>query len=51
MTRTVTSILLGDPPPCLEQRRREAEERAKGGAEIKTASPRFNPLKARGKWR
>lgn len=51
MTRTVTAVLLGDPPPCLEQRRREAEERAKGRNEVKTQNPRFGLIKARGKWR
>lgn len=51
MNRTVTAVLLGDPPPCLEQRRREAEDRAKGGHEIKTMAPRFGVLKGRGKWK
>lgn len=52
MNRTVTSILLGDPPPCLAQRRQEAEQRANGGPQIKTSQPKFRPhMKNReGKW-
>lgn len=52
MTRSVTAQLLGDPLPCLDQRRREAEERASGvRPQIKTVDPKFRPhMKNRGKW-